>query len=317
MSARAASKAARAGDGAESDAMTVGALLDALATRFGGGNGLPARAEARDLVAAVIDVPRFWPTAHRDRVVGSGDVSRIEHAAARFAQGMPFAYAVGRAQFRHVSLYVDERVLIPRPETELIVDIVLDATSGGRGTVIDIGTGSGAIALALATEGGFERVVGTDVSGDALTVAQINADRVLTRGVDAPQGASSQTMRSFPAVEWRRGAFCAPVGDVHAEVIVSNPPYISAREVTELPGLVRDWEPAIALFAEDDGMAAIAEIVRGAGAVLNAGGVLVLEIDSRRSERAAALMRDAGWYRDVVIRTDLTGRPRFACARRV
>lgn len=296
---------------------TVGALLEGLATRFGGANGPPARAEARDLIAAVLEAPRFWPSAHRELDLSADDRARVAQAAERFALGMPFAYAVRRAQFRHASLYVDERVLIPRPETELIVDIVLQATSGGRGTAIDIGTGSGAIALALATEGGFGRVVGTDVSGDALAVAQLNAERILAHAAHATQDASSHPPRSHPTIEWRRGAYFAPVMDLRAEVVVSNPPYISLREANELPALVRNWEPAIALFAEDDGMAAIAAIVRGAEAVLCTGGALVIEIDSRRAERAAELMHDAGCYRDVVIRTDLTGRPRFACARRV
>ncbi|HKS04833.1 MAG TPA: peptide chain release factor N(5)-glutamine methyltransferase [Gemmatimonadaceae bacterium] len=299
------------------NAATIGRLLDALALRFGGANGMPARAEARDLIAAVLDVPRFWPSAHRDVEITVEDGARIQDAATRFSRGMPLPYAVRRAAFRHLSLYVDERVLIPRPETELLVDIVLEATSGGRGTVIDIGTGSGAIALALAAEGGFDRVIGTDVSADALAVAQLNADYVQARGVRTPKGASSHTARNRPAIEWCQGSYFAPVRGVRADVVVSNPPYISPREANELPALVRDWEPAVALFAENDGMAAIAGVVDGAGSALSSGGVLVIEIDSRRSEHATALMRDAGCYRDVVVRTDLTGRPRFACARRV
>jgi release factor glutamine methyltransferase len=120
----------------------------------------------------VLDVPRFWPVTNRDALVDATAVDEARHAAAMRAKGAPFAYAVGRAAFRHLTLAVDPRVLIPRQETEVLVDLVLEAEDGGRGTVVDVGTGSGAIALALATEGRFDRVIATDVSRDALAVAE-------------------------------------------------------------------------------------------------------------------------------------------------
>ena len=309
-----ASRSALPGSTTSDANASVGALLDALAARLGGSTGLPARSEARDLIAAVLGEARFWPSAHREHQVSDDDVARIENAAARLARGMPFAYAVGYAQFRNLSLVVDEHVLIPRPETELLVDIVLEATSGGGGTAVDVGTGSGAIALALATEGKFDRVIGTDVSADALAVAQVNAQRVALRDGDASLDGSPH--RGTRSIELRQGSYLAPVLDVRADVVVSNPPYIALREADELPALVRNWEPAVALFAEDDGMAAIGAIVRGAETVLTHGGVIALETDSRRAERAADLVRSAGCYRDVVVRNDLTGRARFVCARR-
>jgi len=193
-------------------------------------------------------------------------VAHARAAAARRARGAPFAYAVGRAPFRHLTLAVDERVLIPRPETEQLVEEVLRRTGGGRGVAADVGTGSGAIALALAAEGGFERIVATDVSQDALD-------------------------------------------------LVSNPPYIAYDEARDLPASVRDWEPAQALFAGDEGMAVIAGLVAGAMDVLVPGGLLALEVDSRRADRAAALARAAG-FTDAEVVQDLAGRDRFVLATR-
>lgn len=296
---------------------TVSATLDALASRLAGAMAPPARAEARDLIAAVLDVPRFWPSAHGTRTIAPRDVDRINDAADRLQRGMPFAYAVRRAAFRSLSLYVDERVLIPRPETELLVDQVLAATGGGRGIAIDLGTGSGAIALALATEGRFERVIGTDVSADALAVAQKNGAAIVwDETKESPTSPASPIRHPASRVEFRQGAYFAPLRGVRADVMVSNPPYISWADADELPASVRDWEPAVALFADDNGMAAINVIVNGASDLLLPGGMLALEVDSRRAETAADLVRGAYGFRDVVVLPDLTGRARFVCARR-
>src|SRR5918995_5977387 len=154
---------------------TLGTLLAELAAELEGAGVALARDEARDIVAAVLDVPRFWPTTNREALVDATAVDEARHAAAARARGAPFAYAVGRAAFRYLTLAVDGRVLIPRQETEVLVDLVLQARGGGQGTVADIGTGSGAIALALATEGTFDAVVATDVSLGALAVAEQNA----------------------------------------------------------------------------------------------------------------------------------------------
>jgi release factor glutamine methyltransferase len=288
--------------GAVNGFATVGSVLDSLAAGIAGPSCPPARQEARDLIAAVLDVPRFWPSGHRERALTSEELGAIDDAAARLTRGMPFAYAVRRAAFRSLSLYVDERVLIPRPETEVIVDVILDATNRGAGTVIDVGTGSGCIALALATEGKFSRVIATDVSEEALAVAR--------RNIAAHSGPGK------PAVEVLCGSFLAPCVGIEADVVVSNPPYISWSEAADLPALVRDWEPAVALFADDDGMSAIERIASQAARVLRTGGMLALEVDSRRAGRAAQLVSACAGYRDVIVRPDLTGRERFVLARR-
>lgn len=260
-----------------------------------------ARQEARDLVAACCDEPRFWPTLNADALLPARVVVHARLAAARRARGAPFAYAVGKAAFRHLTLAVDERVLIPRPETEQLVEEILRRTAGGRGTAADIGTGSGAIALALAAEGGFDRVLATDVSQDALDVAGMNG------------AALAGELRA--RVEWRLGALLAPLAGERVEVLASNPPYIAFDEARELPASVRDWEPAQALFAGDDGMAIIADLIAGAADVLAPGGLLALEVDSRRADRAAALARAAG-FADAEVVQDLAGRDRFVFATR-
>jgi release factor glutamine methyltransferase len=281
---------------------SLGTLLAELAADLEGAGIALARDEARDIVAAVLDVPRFWPTTNRDALVDATAVDEARHAAAARARGAPFAYAVGRAAFRHLTLAVDQRVLIPRQETEVLIDLVLEAEDGGRGTVIDVGTGSGAIALALATEGRFDRVIATDVSRDALTVAERNAV-FLRDDLRAP-------------VEFLQGSGLAPVAGVRARAIVSNPPYIAFGELDELPPSVRDWEPPVALVSGEQGLATTRAIIREARTVLEPGGLIAFEVDTRRASLVAEALSADGSYRDVSVRLDLTGRERFVLARR-
>ncbi|MBV9879352.1 MAG: peptide chain release factor N(5)-glutamine methyltransferase [Gemmatirosa sp.] len=280
---------------------SVGGLVGALSARLAAAGVPQARDEARDLVAALLDVPRFWPTMHRGAAAQPALRDAAYAAAARRAAGAPFAYAAGRAAFRHLTLDVDERVLIPRQETEVLVDEVLRAVgTDAGGTAIDVGTGSGAIALALASEGPFERVIATDVSSDALVVARRNA------------ALCARALRA--TVEMRHGSLLAPVSGVRARCIVSNPPYIAYEEAAALPASVRDWEPALALFSGAEGMAATSSIIRQSAALLEPGGVLALEVDARRASLAAELAATDGRYHDVRVRLDLAGRERFVLA---
>jgi release factor glutamine methyltransferase len=281
--------------------MLLSQLFDKLAADLAGRGVPPARADARDLIAAVLGKPRFWPSANPSLELDDASVRAIERAGANMLRGMPMQYAVGRAAFRHLDLLVDRRVLIPRPETEMLVDLVLGLTRPG-GIAVDIGTGSGAVALALASEGRFDAVIATDISADALDVARANL------GTIPPE--------KRPLVEFRLGNLLEPVGGVTARAIVSNPPYISPSEEGDLPVGVRDWEPPLALFSGEDGMAAIRGIVRGAAALLETDGLLAVEIDSRRAGHARECAETDSRYRDVEIRADLTGRERFLVARR-
>jgi release factor glutamine methyltransferase len=279
---------------------TVAALVRELAGVLAAGGIEEAQREARDILAAVHDAPRFWAALHEHEVVGAECADVCRRAAARRSAGAPFAYAVGRSAFRNLTLQVDERVLIPRQETEMLVDEIL--TRERTGLAIDIGTGSGAIALALASEGAFECVIGTDVSSGALAVARANGTRLA-----AALGAR---------MEWREGALLAPVAGERARVLASNPPYIALDEARTLPESVRDWEPPFALYSASGGMAVSASIIRGAPDVLEPGGLLVMELDSRRASLAAELALASDRYRDVSVRLDLSGRERFLIARR-
>jgi release factor glutamine methyltransferase len=255
--------------------------------------------EARDLLAAVLDVPRHWPLLKENKWVESETWMRACAAADKRAAGAPLAYAAGRANIRHLTLDVDERVLIPRPETELLVDLVLEHARRG-GVVIDVGTGSGAIAVALATEGKFDRVMATDVSLDALEVARGNA------------------LRHSAAVEFMHGDLLGPAATATGRVaaVVSNPPYISFGEITALPSSVRDWEPMMALLSARDGMQTTVRLVRQAAAVLEPEGLLALEVDARRASLVAEVIASDARYEKVSVQLDLAGRERFVLATR-
>lgn len=258
--------------------------------------------QSHDIIAALLDVPRFWPSSNARDAVADGICRSARTAVARLKQGAPFAYAVGRVTFRHLTLDVDERVLIPRAETEVLVEEVLREMKGSPGIAIDVGTGSGAIALSLASEGNFTRVIATDISLDALNVARRNA-AVLAGALRAP-------------VEFRHGALLCPVRGMKVSAVVSNPPYITFEEAAALPPSVRDWEPTLALLSGSAGMAATVELIRGAAEVLQAGGILALEVDTRRAGIAAELLAVDSRYCDIAVRLDLTGRERFVLARR-
>lgn len=223
--------------------------------------------------------------------------ARLRDAEQRLAQGMPFAYAVGSVGFRTLDLASDARALIPRPETEGLVDLVLALNL--RGNAADIGTGSGCIALALAVEGRFDKVVAVERSADAAALASENIRRI----------------NPATAVELRRGNLLAPLGEngERFAVIVANPPYLTESEYEELDRSVRDFEPREALVSGTDGLDATRAILAGAAALLAPGGVLALEIDERRADAVRALAREYGWAR-VDIHHDLFGCPRYAIA---
>ena len=258
--------------------------------------------EARDIVAAVLDVPRFWAAAN-SVADATPDVARsVIRAAMRRAAGAPLAYAVGRASFRHLTLEVDERVLIPRVETEVLVERVLERCTPGTRRIADIGTGSGAIALSLAFEREFDLVVATDISLDSIAVADSNASRL------------ANLLKC--AVEFRHGSLLAPLAGEELDAVVCNPPYISFAEIHDLPADVRDWEPSVALLCPDDGLSVTRELIRHAPSVLKQRGFLALEVDTRRAGTVAEMVAVDGRYSGVEVLLDLTGRERFVFATR-
>jgi release factor glutamine methyltransferase len=280
-------------DDNEGPTLAVSAIIDTMTTIIGD------RAEARDLLALIHDAPRHWPLTNAGHRLTRDEADVAERAARNRAAGAPLEYAAGKAAFRHLTLHVDERVLIPRPETELLVDVVLDLTRNAPGgTVVDVGTGSGAIALALASEGAFDSVIATDISLDALAVARANGARLGSR------------------VDFRHGSLLGPVVERGLRAIVSNPPYIAFDEADALPASVRDWEPSVALFSGEGGLATTAELLRVSAGALAPGGILALEVDVRRAALVAELAASNGAFVDVRVVLDLTGRERFVVARR-
>ena len=285
------------------DVVTVSRVLEDLVRTLSDRGMVEPVTEAREILSALLDVPRFWPIVNGNTEIEASLHERARFAADRRARGAPLAYAVGRASFRHLTLDVDERVLIPRPETEQLVDLVLDEPGlPAGGIAIDIGTGSGAIAIALAAEGTYTRVYGTDISRDAVDVARHNAT------LCAPLLRSS--------VAFVHGSLLGPLTDLRARVVVSNPPYIALGEAGALPASVRDWEPSVALYGGIDGMGTTARLVREAAGSLEPGGLFAMEVDARRASLAADLVgRDPRFHR-IRVELDLSGRERFVLARR-
>jgi len=232
------------------------------------------------------------------------EVRFVDQMVARRAAGEPLQYVLGRWGFRTLDLFVDGRVLIPRPETEVVAGLAIDALAAldHPGLAVDLGTGSGAIALAIAAERWpHVEVWATDRSQDALAVAGANLAG-LGRRAAVVRLAEGDWFEALPAD--LRGRI---------DVVVSNPPYVATDD--PLPPEVADWEPREALVPGTTGLEAIEQIVRAAPRWLRPDGVLVVEIGETQGEATAALARDAG-FATADIHPDLAGRDRALVARR-
>jgi release factor glutamine methyltransferase len=247
------------------------------------------RLDAEVLLAAVLGVDRGALFMDPSRELAPAEARAFMDAVRRRREREPVAYIVGRKGFRMLDLDVDRRVLIPRPETEHVVEAALALPSDAR--VVDVGTGSGAIALALKAERPDLDVLATDVSEDALEVARANAARL---GLD---------------VTFAFGDLLAGLSGVDA--VLSNPPYVAAGD--RLPPEVAVWEPPVALFADDGGLAVIRRLAPAAAA---AGARFVaLELGEGQAEAVEAIVRAAGFTDTSRIR-DLAGIERVVVGRR-
>jgi release factor glutamine methyltransferase len=293
--------------------------LARLAAEHLAGKGVPdPRLDAELLLAHVLGVSRLDLYLQFERPLGPEEVAAYRAVVRRRGSREPLQYITGQASFRELTLAVDPRVLIPRPETEVLVGEVLgwareqgvasgdggsggDRPDGADGFVaLDIGTGSGAIALSLLREGPFARVVATDVSEGALALAVHNAE---VAGVE-------------DRLDVRHGPVWAPIGDDERfHVIVANPPYVMDSERETLMPEVREHEPAGALFGGVDGLEVVRGIVAGAPGRLCPGGLLALEVGPGQAAVVAELARSAGLARPRVV-ADLTGRERIVLASR-
>lgn len=255
-----------------------------------------------EVASASVDGDEFL--ARLDEPATERMVSHLDTMVARYRTGEPLQYVLGEWSFRHITLSIDRRVLIPRPETELVAEIAIGLAARCEPTrrVADLGTGSGAIGLSMAYElprRGTEVWI-TDVSVDAIDVARANLAGI------GPAAANVRVAHG----SW----FEALPEDVQFDVIVSNPPYVAVGS-PDLDAGVGEWEPASALFAGDDGLDDIRVLAAGAPDRLRPGGALVLEIGADQGRAVDDVLREAGLV-DVEIRRDLSNRDRIALARR-
>ena len=237
-----------------------------------------------------------WLAAHWNDQTGYGPELRI--LVERRCAGEPIQYIIGETEFYGLPFHVTRDVLIPRPETEHLVEKVLSLAVRFPATrIVDVGTGSGAIAVTLAHKLPQARITAVDLSARALAVAEGNAKR---NGVD---------------LRFLEGDLLAPVAEERFDIVVSNPPYVAATARDTLSVEVREYEPALALFAGDDGLEVFRRLIPAAFAVLVPGGFLLLEIGFGQSPIIAALIASAG-FAQIEFTPDLQGIPRVACARR-
>jgi release factor glutamine methyltransferase len=264
--------------------------LAALRERLAAASTTP-RLDAEILVAQVLGISRAALAADTERALAAEELLALESLARRRLSGEPIAYLTGRREFWSLDFEVTPEVLVPRPETELLVKRTLAAIEGlARPAVLDLGTGSGAIAVAVAASRPDAAVTAIDVSAAALAVAKRNAAR---------HGLSN--------LRFLEGAWYAPVAGGRFDAVVSNPPYVAEGDAA-LPALAR--EPRLALVAGADGLEAISAVCAGAVAHLVPGGRLLVEHGAGQGAAARALMKSAGLV-DVATRRDLAGLERM------
>jgi release factor glutamine methyltransferase len=272
-------------------AATVGALLaDATRALSTAGCGTP-RLDAELLLAEVLGVPRTRLVIDGRSAVDPGAVARFEELVLRRAAREPVAYISGRREFRRISLMVDPRVLIPRPETELLVEVGLTVSAGGR--VVDVGTGSGAVALALKDERPDLSVLGTDLDVEALAVARANGAAL---GLDV-QFAQADLLAGLGAAAERFDA------------VLANLPYVA--EGAELQPEIASYEPHAAVFAGADGLQAIRRLI----AMLDRVALVALEVGHDQASAVGAMLAQVG-YTSVERLPDLAGHERVVVGRR-
>jgi release factor glutamine methyltransferase len=255
-----------------------------------------SRLDAEILLARTIDMPRSYLFAHPEDELDEHTIERFCALLERRAVGEPMAYLMGTKEFWSRELIVNASTLVPRPETEVLVDLALrEIPRKAAWRILDLGTGSGAIAIALASERMLCQITATDISADALAVAQENARHLCLGNVDFAQGSWTE-----------------PVRERRFEVIVSNPPYVRADD-TALRKL--SHEPVSALVAGTDGLDAIRILAEDCGEILEEDGVLLVEHGAEQRADVAAIFRASGWT-DIVGHDDYAGLPRVTVARR-
>lgn len=292
------------GGGAGGVARVAGVLRDAAARLREAGAGNP-RLDAELLLMAALGRSREDLYRNPEGGLKASEARRFESLVSRRLRWEPVAHLTGWREFWSLDFRVTPDVLIPRPETEHLVETAVDFLASRRGPrrILEIGTGSGAVAVSLAREFPDAEIWATDVSAPALEVARENAAR---HGVEA-------------RLHWLRGDRLMPVrGSRHRfDVLVSNPPYVPSGEVGRLQRDVRDWEPALALDGGVDGMDFHRSLVRDGVGHLREGGMLAMEIGAEQGGAVSRLLEAREGLGRVRIRRDYAGLPRVVCAERV
>ena len=275
--------------------LKIGAALDDATGQLSKVSESP-RLDAELLLARSLDVARSYLFAHPEEPMDPGAAARFREVLDRRIEGMPMAYITGEKEFWSMTLMVNPATLVPRPDTETLVEQALTRISRRTAMrIVDLGTGSGAVALAIARERPLCQVVATDVSTDALAVASLNAREL-----------------AIPNVEFVAGHWIEPIAGRTFDLVVSNPPYVASAD----PHLVAlRHEPASALAAGPDGLDAIREIAATAMSVLEPGGDLLIEHGADQAYAVADILRDNDWTDSSNV-NDLSGRPRVSAARK-
>lgn len=275
---------------------TIGALLAEAAKNLEQ-TSESARLDAELMLAFVLDKPRSYLFSHAEEQPEEERFDIFTGMVHRRAQGEPLAYITGRREFWSMDLVVNRHTLIPRPDTEVLVEQALACLDEAPRRLLDLGTGSGAIALALARERPRDRVTATDVSADALAVARYNASRL-----------------GLGNVEFALGSWFEPVSGRRFDLIASNPPYVAEGD----PHLLEDglpYEPNTALVAGGDGLDCIRILVKDAPDYLNPGGRLFLEHGYDQAGQVAGILASAG-FTDIQHHSDLGGIQRVSSGRK-
>ena len=268
--------------------LTIGDVLRRSSDHLGVRGAERPRLEAEWLLAHALGMQRVELYMHHDRPLTDGELDTARSLVARRAAGEPLQYVLGEWGFRRLTLLVDGRALIPRPETETVVERCLALIAGRDAPrVLDVGTGSGAIALAIADEHAGARVTAVDVSDDALALARENVERTAL-SVELER---ADLFDGLPGEGW--------------DLVVSNPPYVRREELPSLPPDVTEWEPGVALVGHGHTEAVVREAIR----VLRPGGALVLEVHEGAAAAASSLLDSHGFV-DVRTTPDLAGRDR-------
>jgi release factor glutamine methyltransferase len=254
-----------------------------------------ARLDAELLLSQVLKLDRIGLILQAERPLAAQELAGFRELFKRRRAGEPVAYLLGEREFYGIPLRVDRRVLIPRPDSETLVETALQRTMQRSmlGTALDLCTGSGCVAIAFARTRPTWQVTASDISAEALSVATENAHR-------------TGAIRNLRLLQ---GAMFGAVAGERFNLITANPPYIPSGELASLPVDVRDFEPRLALDGGTDGLQLLEQIVREAPSHLEAGGILALEHSADQGPAVVRLLERQG-YRDIELRRDLGGRDR-------